>query len=336
MKEARYFQVEDQGWVRCALCPHRCAIAPGKRGICGVRENREGILWALSYGRLVALNDDPIEKKPLFHVLPGSRSLSVATVGCNLTCAHCQNHEISQYPRRRAEIPGRDVSPQAVVDEALRLGSQTLSFTYSEPTIFMEWAQDIAERAVPAGVRCVSVTNGYTAPGPLSDLGKNLLAANVDLKGFREAFYRQVCGAQLKPVMETIALLRKLGVWVEVTTLLIPGLNDSEDELAELAAFLASVDRAMPWHLSRFHPDHEMLDRPPTSQDSIQRARRIGQEAGLRFVYSGNVWGDAGENTFCPACATPLIERCGFSVQAFRLKDGACPKCGERIEGIWS
>ncbi len=336
MKEARYTEVADKGWVRCLLCPHRCAISPGKRGICGVRENRGGLLWSLSYGRLVTMNDDPIEKKPLFHVLPGSRSLSVATVGCNLTCEHCQNHEISQYPRRGGEIPGRDVAPQTVVDEARRLGSRTISFTYSEPTIFMEWAQDIAERAVPAGVRCVSVTNGYTSPGPLSDLGKNLLAANVDLKGFREEFYREVCGARLQPVMDAIALLRKLGVWVEVTTLLIPGLNDSTEELRDLAAFLASVDRAMPWHLSRFHPDHEMLDRPATPLESIQRARKIGQEAGLRFVYSGNVWGDAGEKTICPSCAAPLIERRGFSILANRLKDGACPKCGEPIEGVWS
>lgn len=335
MIEARYYEKLEDNQVRCRLCPHQCAIQPGKRGICAVRENHKGTLMALNYARAIAVHNDPIEKKPLFHVLPGSLSLSVATVGCNLGCAHCQNHDISQYAKRRGQVPGTDAPPESVVKEARELGSATISFTYSEPTIFMEWAQDIAEAAVPAGVRCVAVTNGYTAEQPLRDIAPRLLAANVDLKSFSEDFYKKICEAKLQPVLDTIKLMRELGIWVEVTTLLIPELNDSVQELNKLAGFLASVDKAIPWHLSRFHPDNQMTDRPPTPVASIGRARKVGREAGLRFVYSGNVWGDEGEHTRCPACDKILIERHGFSVIRNLLKDGKCYDCGEVIEGVW-
>lgn len=335
MREARYYDKLEDRQVRCRLCPHACRIQPGERGICGVRENQGGTLMALNYARAIAVHNDPIEKKPLFHVLPGSQSLSVATVGCNLKCAHCQNHDISQYPRRRNQIPGEDAPPPAVVEEARALGAATISFTYSEPTIFTEWAQDIAALAVPAGVRCVSVTNGYIQEQPLRDLAPRLLAANVDLKSYRQEFYHQVCGASLQPVLDTIRRMHALGVWVEVTTLLIPGMNDSVEELRELAGFIASVDPAIPWHLSRFHPDNQMTDRPATPVSSIDRARKVGKEAGLRFVYSGNVWGDEGEHTRCPACGQVIIERYGFSVRRNHMRDGACHACGEGIEGVW-
>jgi pyruvate formate lyase activating enzyme len=335
MIEARYYQKLENQHVRCQLCPHQCALKPGARGICGVRENQAGILVSLNHARAIAIHNDPIEKKPLFHVLPGSTSLSVATVGCNLSCAHCQNHDISQYPRKSRQVPGEETTAAEVVRLAREAGSATISFTYSEPTIFMEWAQEIAAAASPAGIRCVSVTNGYTREQPLRDLAPHLLAANVDLKAFREDFYRKVCGAKLQPVLDTIALLRKLGVWVEVTTLLIPGLNDDPKELTELAAFLAGVDRAMPWHLSRFHPDHTLRDRPATPVQTIMRAREIGLAQGLRFVYSGNVWGDEGESTCCPACRMVLIERYGFSIRRNDLTDGRCPHCHQPIEGVW-
>ncbi len=335
MREASYYEKQDNLQVRCRLCPHGCVIKPGRRGVCKVRENMDGSLYTLNYGRAIAVNHDPIEKKPLFHVLPGSISTSVATAGCNMSCAHCQNHDISQYPSRHEEIPGRRLEPEAVVTQAVKARAAPISFTYTEPTIFMEWAQDIAAAASGHGVRCVSVTNGFCSPKAVRDLAPNLLGANVDLKAFDDRFYQETCGARLQPVLDTIRLLRELGVWVEVTTLLIPGLNDGDVELTRLADFLISVDPAMPWHLSRFHPDNQMLDRSPTPVSSIHRAREIGRRAGVRFVYSGNVWGDEGEHTRCPACEAVVIKRHGFSVRSNRLLDGRCPDCGEGIEGIW-
>ena len=336
MRQARYYEKLAGDRVRCGLCPHGCEIDPGRRGICKVRQNEAGTLVALSYARAIAVHHDPIEKKPLFHVLPASLSTSVATAGCNLRCDHCQNHSISQVPDARGPIPGGDFPPGRVVAEAASACAQTISFTYTEPTIYIEWALDIAAAAREQDIACVAVTNGFIQPGPLRDLAAGLLAANVDLKAFSDDFYRKVCGARLEPVLDAIRLLRELGVWVEVTTLLIPGLNDAESELRRLADFLVSVDPAMPWHLSRFHPDHRMRDRDRTPTDTIQRARRIGLDAGLRFVYSGNVWGDEGEHTRCPACQAALIERHGFSVMANRIAAGACPDCGEAIEGVWA
>jgi len=338
--EARYWEPEGDGPVRCRLCPHACLVAPGRRGQCGVRENQGGRLCALAHGRAIAVHLDPIEKKPLFHVLPGSRSLSVAAAGCNLRCAHCQNHEISQLPRglagERGQLPGQDLPPAAAVAAARRAGAATISFTYTEPSVWWEWCQDIAAAAEGQGVRCVAVTNGFLEARPLEDMGARLLAANVDLKSFRDEFYRRTCGARLRPVLDTIQRMRALEVWVEVTTLLIPGRNDSPAELGEMAAWLASVDRAMPWHLSRFHPDHELMDAAPTPPATIARAREIGLEAGLRFVYAGNLWGDEGEHTRCPACQAVLVRRHGFRVLENRLAGGgACPACGEVLEGRW-
>ncbi len=334
-QKARYFDTFQGGEVGCRLCPHGCLVLHGQRGLCGVRENQHGTLLTLNYAKAVALQNDPIEKKPFFHVLPGSLSFSVATMGCNLQCAHCQNHHISQTPRGPKTIPGRDTPARIVVEMAESAGSKTISFTYSEPTVFMEWAQDIAEAALPEGLRCVSVTNGYTSASPIRDIASKLTAANVDLKAFRDDFYQKICKAKLQPVLDTIRLMRELGIWVEVTTLLIPGLNDDEHELRDMAEFIASVDKAIPWHLSRFHPDHRMIDTPKTSLQSIQTAREIGRNAGLKFVYSGNVWGDAGEHTHCPVCDHIVIERHGFSVRRNLLQKGACPKCHEPIEGIW-
>lgn len=334
--EARYYSRRDDGTVECGLCPHACVIKPGRSGICNVRRNEGGRLLAMTYGRAIALNHDPIEKKPLFHVLPGSRSTSVATAGCNLSCEHCQNHDISQYPVRHGEVPGRQLSPEQVVAAARQAGSATIALTYTEPTIFMEWGQDIAAAGAAVGVGCVSISNGFVQPEPLADLARHLLAANIDLKSFDDAFYRKVCGARLQPVLDAIAQLVRAGVWVEVTTLLIPGLNDDDAQLERMAGFLAGLDPAIPWHLSRFHPDNRMVDRGPTSPERIHRARQIGLGAGLRFVYSGNVWGDEGEHTRCPGCGRVLIERHGFSVLANQLAPGGrCPDCDETIEGVF-
>jgi pyruvate formate lyase activating enzyme len=333
--EARYYEKGEKGAVRCRLCPHQCAIQLGARGKCAVRENRDGTLVSLVYGMAIAVHNDPIEKKPLFHVLPGSSSLSVATVGCNLTCDHCQNHYISQFAKRKSTIPGEYLAPEAVVKAAKAERAATLSFTYTEPTVYFEWAFDTAKAAAAAGIRSVFVTNGYTSAQPLRDIQPYLAAANVDLKGFREEFYKKTCGAKLAPVQDTIRLMRELGIWVEVTTLIIPGYNDSPEELKAAAAFLASVDPGMPWHLSRFHPDNEMEDVPPTPVATLKLARQIGVDAGIKFVYTGNVPGDDGENTLCPSCQTLLVSRHGFNVLKNQLAEGRCPKCQAQIPGIW-
>jgi len=313
------------------LCAHHCRVGPGERGLCGVRENRDGVLYTLVYGRPVSLAVDPIEKKPLFHFLPGSLSLSLATVGCNFTCAFCQNADISQMPRDQGRITGRFVPPEQVVEAAAQAGCLSISYTYTEPTVFYEYARDCARLAVQAGLKNVFVTNGYMTKETLTDIDGHLHAANVDLKSFSDDFYRTQAGARLKPVLDSIRRLWEMGVWLEVTTLLIPGLNDQEVELRALTEFLASVSPDIPWHVSRFHPTYRLLDAVPTPVSSIERALRLGREAGLRYVYGGNVAGHSSESTVCPGCGESLIERRGFSLGRIDLKDGRCPRCGLEI-----
>ncbi len=326
---------EDQSVV-CALCHHRCRIRPGRRGRCGVRENQKGVLYSLVYGRLVAEHVDPVEKKPFHHFLPASRSYSISTVGCNFFCQHCQNYQISQYPHMNAgEIAGSLRSPEQVVAAAEKSGCRSISYTYVEPTIFYEFARDCMELAHGRGLANLFVSNGYMTAECSRDLAPLLDGINIDIKSFSEEFYRTVCKASLQPVLDTVRLLRELGVWVEVTTLLIPGLNDTAEELAGIASFLYSVDPAIPWHVTGFHPTYKMLDREATSAASLRMARQIGLDAGLRFVYQGNVRSGDGENTLCPSCHTELIFRTGFTLHSNRLKDGRCPECGEGIEGVW-
>jgi len=317
--------------VHCFLCAHHCRIVPGERGLCGVRENRDGVLYTLVYGRAVSLAVDPIEKKPLFHYLPGSTSLSLATVGCNFACDFCQNSDISQMPRGGGHITGRAVSPEQVVEAALSAGCASISYTYTEPTVFYEYARDCARLATRAGLKNVFVTNGYMTADTLRDIDGDLHAANVDLKSFSDDFYRALVGARLKPVLDTIKRLWAMGVWVEVTTLLIPGRNDGESELRSLAAFLASVSPDIPWHVSRFYPAYRRLDTPPTPVGSVERALLLGREAGLNYVYGGNVAGHRSESTICPACGDPLIERQGFRLLRNGITEGRCPRCGREI-----
>lgn len=317
--------------VHCYLCAHHCRIAPGGRGLCGVRENRDGVLYTLVYGRPVSLTVDPIEKKPLFHFLPGSLSLSLATVGCNFTCAFCQNADISQMPRDQGRIAGRHVSSEQVVEAAVQAGCLSISYTYTEPTIFYEYARDCARLAVQSGLQNVFVTNGYMTKEALDDIDGHLHAANVDLKSFSDDFYRTQAGARLKPVLDSIRRLWEMGVWLEVTTLLIPGLNDEEAELRALTEFLVSVSPDIPWHVSRFHPTYRLLEAAPTPVSSVERALHLGREAGLRYVYGGNVVGHSSESTVCPGCGEPLIERRGFGLGRISLKNGRCPRCGMEI-----
>ncbi len=337
MHEALFYQRSDKDAVDCGLCCHRCHIPHGKRGRCGVRENRDGQLFSLVYGRLVSQNIDPIEKKPLFHFLPGSKSLSIATVGCNFQCLHCQNSQISQYPLlHHGEITGTICSPASVVDAAVRSGCASISYTYVEPTIFYEFAYDCAQLARAQGVKNVFVSNGFMTPEVSRHLAPVLDAINIDLKAFSDGFYQKICKARLEPVLENIRLLYQLGVWVEVTTLVIPGLNDSEDELRSIARFIKSVSVTMPWHVTGFYPTHKMLDRPATPVATLHKAREIGLSEGLLNVYEGNVPGSGGEDTRCPACGTPLILRSGFSCRPVGMVNGCCAACNQPIAGVWS
>lgn len=334
--EAFLYQHLEDNKVRCNLCNHRCVIKNGKRGICAVRENEEGTLKTLVYGRLIAQHVDPIEKKPLFHVKPGSLSHSIATVGCNFKCRFCQNADIAQLPAdRKGTILGDRYTPQDVVSAAQRAKCDSISYTYTEPTIFFEFAYDTAKLAHEKGLLNVFVTNGYMTSEALHMIRPYLDAANVDLKAFNDEFYKEQCSAKRKHVMATLELMKSLGIMLEVTTLLIPGLNDDPGELRRLAAFIAgSLGVETPWHISRFHPTYKLMDRPSTPAESIHQARRIGLEAGLRYVYSGNLPGDTGENTLCYNCGHTLIERWGYHISKNVITEGKCPECGATIDGI--
>ncbi|HDQ44478.1 MAG TPA: AmmeMemoRadiSam system radical SAM enzyme [bacterium] len=335
MREALLYLRLENGRVRCETCAHGCVIAPGKKGICGVRENRDGKLISLVFGKAVAAHDDPIEKKPLFHFLPGSRSFSIATAGCNMHCLNCQNADISQMPVDQGRIAGETLPPEAVVRAAQESGCDSVSFTYTEPAVFWDYAFETARLARRAGLRTVFVTNGFWSEKSLKTLLPYMDAANVDLKFFRDASYREICGARLEPVLETVRTLRRAGVWVEATTLVIPDLNDSGEELREIASFLRGTDPDMPWHVSRFHPTYRMTDRPATPVSTIRKARAIGLEEGLRFVYTGNIPGDDGESTLCPSCGETVIGRRGFTVLTRAVREGKCGFCGTEIPGVW-
>lgn len=334
MKEAMFYEKLDEKKVRCFLCAHHCVIKEGKRGICHVRKNIDGILYSLVYGKVVSMNIDPIEKKPLFHFLPASTSLSIATVGCNFHCEHCQNFEISQYPKEHEDILGRSVTPEDIVDAAARNGCESISYTYTEPTIFFEFAYDCSRLAHEKGIKNVFVSNGYTSPEATRVIAPYLDGNNIDLKG-DDDFYKNICGAKVEPVKETIRLMKELGVWVEVTTLIIPDYNDSEEGLRNIAEFIKSVDPHMPWHVTQFYPTYKLIDKPRTPLKTLRRAREIGFETGLKYVYEGNVPGEGRENTYCPECKELLITRFGFSISKNKIKDGRCPQCRTEIKGVW-
>jgi pyruvate formate lyase activating enzyme len=335
MKQAMFQETREAKKVQCSLCSHRCLILPGKRGICAVRENRDGILYTLVYDRVIARHIDPIEKKPLFHFLPGSLSYSIATAGCNFRCKHCQNADISQLPHDfGGMMPGEEVSPSAIVDAALKNRCKSISYTYTEPTIYFELAYDTARLAAEAGLRNIFVSNGYITPEALTVIKPYLHAANIDLKGYSDDFYKKICGARLQPVLDSIRLYRELGIWIEITTLVIPGHNDSDDELKGIAEFIKSVGEDIPWHVSRFHPTYKLTDQPVTPINTLKRARQIGFDAGLRYVYEGNIPGE-GEDTVCWSCKKTLIKRIGFSIRENRIKDRRCDSCGAKIDGVW-
>ncbi|MEH0023087.1 MAG: AmmeMemoRadiSam system radical SAM enzyme [Desulfobacter sp.] len=334
MKKALFFDTLEGGRVKCLACSHYCRIEPGKTGICGVRENRGGTLFSLVYDRVVAASVDPVEKKPLFHLKPGSTSFSIATMGCNLGCRFCQNADIAQV-RDSGRIRGRGISPETIVAQALDAGCKSISYTYTEPSVFIELALDTARLAKDAGLYNIFVTNGFMSPELVEAAAPVLDAANVDLKAFTDEFYRKLCRAGLKPVKQTLKQMKQKGIMVEVTTLVIPGLNDDPGELAGMAGFIAGeLGPETPWHLSRFHPTYQMTDRAATPAATLERACDIGEKAGLFHVYTGNLPG-ARENTCCRNCGTLLVKRHGYGIENFLKENGRCPGCTETLYGIF-
>ena len=334
MKEALFYENLD-GKVRCHLCNHHCVIKEGKRGICGVRENREGKLYSLVYGKSVAADIDPIEKKPFFNFYPGTTAYSVATVGCNFRCLNCQNWEISQMPAgKEGKIIGDELSPEEVVSNAKSMECKSIAYTYTEPTIFFEYAYDTAKLAHQEGIKNVFVTNGFTSTEAIKEIAPFLAAVNIDLKGFSEDLYHKLCGAKLQPVLDNIRLYKELGVWVEVTTLIIPGYSDDEHQLEEIAGFIKGIREDIPWHVTAFYPAFKLLDVPPTPAKALRMARDIGLKVGLRYVYEGNIPGEGGENTYCYSCGELLIKRYGLDIMENKLADGKCPKCKAEMDGI--
>lgn len=335
MKEAMLYEKLENKAVRCLLCAHQCKIASSKYGFCGVRQNRDGKLYTLVYAEVIASHVDPIEKKPLYHFLPGSASYSVATIGCNFKCGFCQNWQISQISKRNGGIfDANTLPPEDAVRQAKKNECLSISYTYTEPTIFFEYAYDTAKLAREAGLYNVFVTNGYMSKEALDEIKPYLNAANVDLKSFSDEFYKNNCKARLRPVLDSIAYMHKIGIWVEVTTLIIPGENDSEEELNAISGFIADLDKNIPWHISRFHPDYQFADRSPTSMQILKKAKQIGESHGLRYVYMGNVPGDS--DTYCYNCKELLIKRSYFYVERCNIARGGCPSCGAEIAGVWN
>ena len=333
MKEALLYEKLDKKIAHCYLCSHHCKIASRKFGFCGVRENVEGTLYTHAYGNVIAAQIDPIEKKPLYHFLPGSKSFSVATLGCNFRCGFCQNWEISQ----QLNLPGANLGeeeflPADIAEEALRNDCKSIAYTYTEPTIFFEYAYETAQAAKENGLANIFVTNGYMTKECITMIKPYLDAANIDLKFFNDANYKKNCSASLKPVLDSIRLMKELGVWVEITTLIIPGENDSEEELAGIARFIAGVDKAMPWHISRFHPDYKFRKYELTPEATLKKAHSIGIKAGLEFIYIGNISG-WGNDTLCPACKKILIKREYFNILEYNIRENKCRYCQERVPG---
>ncbi len=324
--------------VQCQTCEHFCALKPSEVGKCGVRRNVDGTLYLVVYGEAIAVHVDPIEKKPLFHFMPGGDILSIGTYGCNFRCPFCQNWQMSQardFDDHRDYL-GQPAMPQLLIDTCLKNDIPMIAYTYNEPTVFFEYTYDTAKLAHEHGIKNVYVSNGYMSEAALDMIEPYLDGINVDLKAFTETFYRERCQARMEPVKRNIAhIARETDIWVEVTTLLIPGLNDSDEELEALATWLAEVDPDMPWHVSAFHPDYHMQDRPRTPRHDLARAYEIGKQAGLHYVYVGNVMDADRESTYCPQCGEKLIQRHWYSLREMWRERGVCPKCDHAIAGVW-
>ncbi|MFC1548629.1 AmmeMemoRadiSam system radical SAM enzyme [Candidatus Omnitrophota bacterium] len=334
-KKAMLWEKIGDSGVHCYLCAHHCKIEEDNFGFCGLRQNVKGELHTYAYGKVIANHVDPIEKKPLYHFLPGTYAYSIATIGCNFRCPFCQNWTISQMSARKADVEGDELKPEEVVREALKNECKSVSYTYTEPTIFFEYAYDTAVLAKKKGLYNTFVTNGYMTKEAIDKIKPYLDAVNVDLKFFNDESYRNICKGSLQPVLDSIKNMKEAGIWVEVTTLVIPGENDSEEELRGIAGFLADVSKDIPWHVTRFHPAFRYTKAPPTPVESMEEALEVGKEEGLKYVYLGNI-NTRGE-TICPDCGKVLIDRAGFTAKISEdfISSGKCRSCGARIEGVW-
>jgi pyruvate formate lyase activating enzyme len=330
----------DDGRVACDACSQHCKLQEGEYGICGIRRVENGELRLLTYGIAAAVNVDPVEKKPMFHFLPGSRIFSFGTVGCNFSCQFCQNADISQYPKEHPHrIIGRPLSPAEAVATALEYGCDSIAYTYNEPVVFFEYTYDTARLAHEAGLKNVYVTSGYETRKAIDTLAPYLDGMNIDIKGYTQSFYKDICGASLKPVLDAVEYAHSKGIWIETTTLLIPGLNDSQEEIRSIAHFQAALSPDIPWHISAFHPMYKMQDRPRTPPETLRRAYEIGKEEGLRYVYVGNIDDEARESTYCPGCGKMVIDRQGHIGQYITnhlVEKNRCPYCATAIAGVWS
>jgi len=335
LKEALFYKKLDKKQVQCQLCPRRCTIANGQRGYCGVRENREGTLYTLVYAKPVAIHIDPIEKKPLFHFLPSTTAFSIATAGCNLKCKFCQNWEISQA--KPEDVQYSYIEPKDLIKKVKESGSPTIAYTYTEPTIFYEYMLETAKLAKKEGIRNVMHSCGYINEEPLRQLAKYLDAANIDLKGFTNDYYLKISDATLEPVLKSLKILKEEGVHIEITNLILPGYNDDQDTIRKMCLWIKeNLGNDVPLHFSRFFPMYKLTSLSPTPVETLEIARKIALESGLKYVYIGNVGGHSAENTYCPRCKKVLIERRGYFVLQNNIVDGKCKFCGEKIEGIWN
>jgi pyruvate formate lyase activating enzyme len=333
-KPAKFWEKLPEDKVRCTLCPRFCVISPGKVGLCRVRKNEGGELFTLIYGSIISMAVDPIEKKPLYHFWPGSDIFSISAVGCNFTCRHCQNWSISQAGPEGVSF--EELSPERIVEMTKRYGSRSIAYTYAEPVVWFEFCYDTAKLAHEAGLHNVYVTNGYMNLPAWEDIRPYLDAANVDVKAFSDDFYRRICGAtSMKPVLETCEWMVEHGIHLETTYLIIPRENDDPDEIRKFCKWeVEKLGPEVPTHFSRFYPHYKMTDRPPTPVETLERAVKIAKEEGLQHVYIGNVPGHEADNTYCPRCGELLIERYGFDVTRYELKDKQCPRCGTKINII--
>lgn len=328
----KYYRYKDEKSITCILCKHYCTLKEGKHGICGINYNEEGELVNKTYGHPSAVHIDPIEKKPLYHFLPSSKSLSIGTVGCNFRCPFCQNYSISQTTQINEKS---NYSPRELVDLAVAYGTQSISYTYNEPTIWYPYAKDIGVLAKQRGLKNVFVSSGYESAEVLEDMKSWLDAANIDLKSFSHEYYKKVLKTNLDGVLESLIAFAKSDIWLEITTLLVPGINDSEEEINKMAEFISTeLGIDIPWHFSAFHPDYKMLDTPHTSMATMQKAREIAYSHGIKYVYLGNIQNDS--STYCHRCKSKLVDRIGFRSHMETIVDSKCASCGEFIKGVWS
>jgi len=334
IKEARYYKKLNDKKVQCLLCPWQCIVEPGQRGHCQVRENRDGKYYSLVYGRISAYHNDPVEKKPFFHFLPGTTALSIASVGCNVDCKFCQNWEIAR--RRLKEVPYARFTPEFVIKYAKHWDCASVAFTYNEPTIFNEFVYDVSARAKDNNLRSIIISNGFINKRPIVDLSRVIDAYKVDLKSFDESYYSNIVHGRLKPVLDTLVTLKESGVWTEIVYLVVPTLNDDTVKVREMAVWIKkNIGPDIPLHFSRFYPKYKLKNLPPTPVSTVEKLRNTALDVGLNFVYIGNVPGHEGENTYCPSCGKLVIGRIGFQITTMRLKNGVCEYCGYKLPGVW-